>query len=236
MANFPASADNLPTNITPSTPETGVHATLHNNTSDAVNAVEAALLPGGSIATTIAGKAPTVHTHVEGDIVDATATPTGSKIPIANSSGLLDGWISAASTSIAGRVQLATSGATTAGLAVQASDTRLGRTTVIPAVFKATGGIATGTYTLVRIPSDRAGTVQKIQAIALGGTSVAFNFRKNGATLLHTGDITVTSGSGYLAVTTSLINTSILADDYIELLVNTVTGTVTDLTVQIEIK
>lgn len=41
------------------------------------------------------------------DIVDATATPTASKIPVADGSGLLDGWISAASTTVDGLVELA---------------------------------------------------------------------------------------------------------------------------------
>ena len=56
---------------------------------------------------------------------NATATPTASKIPIADGSGDLDAWISDASTTVKGLVELATDGETTAGLAVQASDGRL---------------------------------------------------------------------------------------------------------------
>ena len=42
------------------------------------------------------------------DPANATATPTASKIPIADGSGKLDGWLSAASTSAPGLVELAT--------------------------------------------------------------------------------------------------------------------------------
>lgn len=41
------------------------------------------------------------------DPVNATATPTASKIPIADGSGLLNGWVSAMSTTVAGKVEAA---------------------------------------------------------------------------------------------------------------------------------
>jgi hypothetical protein len=73
VANFPGSADNLPTTITPSTPQSGVHSDLHDKTSDAVNAVETALLPGGAIRNIIDAKAGGTHSHVEGDVTNLTA-------------------------------------------------------------------------------------------------------------------------------------------------------------------
>lgn len=82
MAVFPNGSDALPTNITPNTPESGIHADLHNKTSDAVNAVEAALLPGGSIDVSIAGKAPTVHSHVEGDVTNLTTDLAGKALTV----------------------------------------------------------------------------------------------------------------------------------------------------------
>lgn len=59
---------------------------------------------------------------------NATATPTASKIPIADGSGKLDGWVSSASTSTAGVVQLATSGETSGSKAVTGTDSRLSDT------------------------------------------------------------------------------------------------------------
>jgi hypothetical protein len=56
---------------------------------------------------------------------NATSTPTASKIPIADASGKLDSWITDASTSAKGKVQLATDGESVASKAVQANDTRL---------------------------------------------------------------------------------------------------------------
>lgn len=45
---------------------------------------------------------------VEQDPANATATPTASKIPIADGSGKLDGWVSPASETVQGKVELAT--------------------------------------------------------------------------------------------------------------------------------
>ncbi len=54
-----------------------------------------------------------------------TMVPTAGSIPVSQEDGTLNGWISQASESAKGLVELATSAETTAGLAVQASDTRL---------------------------------------------------------------------------------------------------------------
>lgn len=59
------------------------------------------------------------------DPANATATPTLNKIPIADGAGKLDGWISPASTSTAGKVQLCTDGETAANKAVTGNDARL---------------------------------------------------------------------------------------------------------------
>ena len=56
---------------------------------------------------------------------NATATPTASKIPIADANGKLDGWINDASTTVKGKVELATDGETAAGVVVQGNDGRL---------------------------------------------------------------------------------------------------------------
>jgi hypothetical protein len=54
-------------------------------------------------------------TKVVEDPANATATPTASKIPIADGSGKLDGWISTTSDSVSGLVELATTAETTTG-------------------------------------------------------------------------------------------------------------------------
>lgn len=76
------------------------------------------------------------------DPANATVTPTASKIPIADGSGKLDSWISSASTSTAGVVQLATSGEAAAGKAVTGTDARLSdtRTPSAHATSHAPGG------------------------------------------------------------------------------------------------
>lgn len=56
---------------------------------------------------------------------NATSTPTASKIVIADASGKVDSWVSDASTTTKGKVELATDGESAAGLAVQANDSRL---------------------------------------------------------------------------------------------------------------
>ena len=46
---------------------------------------------------------------------DATATPDASKVVIADASGKVDGWVSAATDTVAGKVELATTAETTTG-------------------------------------------------------------------------------------------------------------------------
>ena len=49
MAVFPAGSDNITESISPSTPQSGIHSSLHNQIADALNAVQAELLSGGSM-------------------------------------------------------------------------------------------------------------------------------------------------------------------------------------------
>jgi len=49
----------------------------------------------------------------QGDRHDATATATGSKMPIADASAKLDTWVSTASSTVSGKVELATTAETT---------------------------------------------------------------------------------------------------------------------------
>lgn len=85
------------------------------------------LTDGG--ATTLHSHALATHatTHQNGGTDEvATATPAANAIPKAGAGGTLaTGWLPDATTSAKGIVELATSAETTAGLAVQASDTRL---------------------------------------------------------------------------------------------------------------
>lgn len=55
------------------------------------------------------------HTHPASEVSDATATPTASKIPIADGSGKLDGWISASSTTVSGITEAAIASEVTTG-------------------------------------------------------------------------------------------------------------------------
>lgn len=87
----------------------------------------------------------TSHKHGGSDEI-ATATPSANAIPKADSSGKLDSWISNASTTVNGKVQLATDGNTDAGKAVQANDSRLPIVgTFTPTVIAIDGGEATYT-------------------------------------------------------------------------------------------
>ena len=73
-------------------------------------------------------RAPTGHaaSHQHGGSDEiATATPAANAIPKADAAGDLDAWVSAASETVPGIVELAADGETTAGLAVQGNDARL---------------------------------------------------------------------------------------------------------------
>ena len=91
---------------------------------------------------------------------NATATATASKIPIADGSGKLDTWVSDASTTVKGKVELATDGEATAGLAVQANDGRLndGKWTYLAAPLTSTSfdGDAKSTTSKTKIDMSAA--------------------------------------------------------------------------------
>ena len=88
------------------------------------------------------------HQHGGADEI-ATATPAANAIPKTDGSGKLDSWISDASASAKGKVQLAPDGGTTSETVVQANDTRL--TTY-------------GTWTPVLGGDSESGQTYKIQA------------------------------------------------------------------------
>ncbi|NUQ02026.1 MAG: hypothetical protein HUU35_19435, partial [Armatimonadetes bacterium] len=64
------------------------------------------------------------HQHGGSDEV-ATATPAVNAIPKADAAGKLDSWVSDASTTVKGKVKLATDGESAAGVVVQGNDARL---------------------------------------------------------------------------------------------------------------
>lgn len=87
----------------------------------------------GAIRQDIALPAGHAASHKHGGLDEvATATPAANAIPKANGSGKLDGWISGATTSSPGLVELATDGETSSGVAVQGNDGRLRTFRVLP--------------------------------------------------------------------------------------------------------
>ena len=89
-----------------------------------------------------------VGTTVAG--VNVSATPTASYVVKADGSGKVDGWVSAATTSVAGLAKFAADGGTTASTAVQANDSRLTGAAVLygPICFaELCGAGASGTAT-----------------------------------------------------------------------------------------
>ena len=64
------------------------------------------------------------HQHLGSDEI-ATATPAANAIPKATAGSVLDSWISDATTSLKGKVELATDGENAANVAVQGNDSRL---------------------------------------------------------------------------------------------------------------
>lgn len=87
----------------------------------------------GALRTDLTLPAGHAASHKHGGLDEvATATPAANAIPKANGSGKLDGWISGATTSSPGLVELATDGETSSGVAVQGNDGRLRTFRVLP--------------------------------------------------------------------------------------------------------
>src|SRR4030066_2498189 len=91
------------------------HSTHHTNEDAVIEALEAKVGIDSSADTSSidyklksASSSDPGHKHTQSSISDATATPTASKIVIAEGSAKIDGWVSASSTSVAGKVELAT--------------------------------------------------------------------------------------------------------------------------------
>lgn len=103
---------------------------------------------------------PTLHaaSHKDGGADEvATATPATGAIPKADGAGKLDSWISDATTSVKGKVELATDGEALAGVVVQGNDARLSdaRTPTAHAASHKNGGadeVATTTPAAGAIP------------------------------------------------------------------------------------
>lgn len=154
---------------------------------------------------------------------NATATPTASKIPIADGSGLLDGWVSAASLTVAGKVELAT----TAEI-----DTGTDSTRAIP-VDQLVASKRNVRYINIRVldkatdcsvlagvggdfESPIAGTIVEIGAyVDTAGTTgtMTVDINKNGATLMTTNKVTLdtTEKSSRTAATPPALTTTSLA-------------------------
>lgn len=59
-------------------------------------------------------RTPTAHTHGKADLTDATATPTGDKIPIADGAGKVDGWVTSGAVAATPSLRALGTGATEA--------------------------------------------------------------------------------------------------------------------------
>jgi len=118
---------------------------------------------------------PSVPTHSDshkdgGADEVGTSVPGAAKIPKADASGKLDSWVTDASTSAKGKVQLAASGGTTAGTAVQASDTRLSDARTPTAHAHVVADIGAEASTDGQVPtSDGAGNVAWEDPTGAGG-------------------------------------------------------------------
>jgi hypothetical protein len=103
----------------------------------------------------------------------------------------------------------------------------------------ASTGLAAGNYLVFRLPSNwGTGTVTKIQSygVSTGTGSYNWNVGKNGtATVLHNGNILSGSTNTWVSSTT-LQNQTLVTDDALWLIIASVTGTITQIVIQIEIQ
>jgi hypothetical protein len=81
---------------------------------------------------------------------------------------------------------------------------------------------------------EKIATVTAIRIKVPDGTSATVNVRKNGTTNLISADQTVAAATTYTTVPGGLLqNTTLAANDYLEILLTAVTGAVTEVAVQV---
>jgi hypothetical protein len=100
-------------------------------------------------------------------------------------------------------------------------------------------GVTPGNFLVLRIPQNwSTGTVTKIHSygVSSGAGSYTWNVSKNGTTtLLHTTNITSGSANTWV-ISTTLTNNSFVGDDSLWLILASVTGTFTQILIQLEIQ
>jgi hypothetical protein len=95
--------------------------------------------------------------------------------------------------------------------------------------------VSTTTYDIGQVITP--GSVVGIHGKIVNGTSVTFNFRKNGATSFLPANLTLSTGATYTnAPLGSLQNVPVASGDYLELVIGTVTGSVASITAQLDIR
>lgn len=120
--NYPASLDTLTNPQSTDGMNSPSHSGQHGTANDILEALEAKVGADSSAVTTSldylvknASSSNPGHKHTQSAISDATATAAASKIPISDGSGKLDTWITDASDTAKGKVELATAAETTTG-------------------------------------------------------------------------------------------------------------------------
>ena len=139
----------------------------------------------------------------------ATATPTASKIPIADESGKLDGWVSDATTSVKGKVMLANTAEVTAGSDISKA--------ITPAALKTSTPQLNGLiFPATQVPSSDPNTLDDYEEgswtpiLRIGGSSTGITcdaqtggYIKIGGIVHAWGRILLKSkgtGSGYVSI------------------------------------
>jgi len=119
---------------------------------------------------------------------NATATSTASKIPIADGSGKLDTWVTDGSTTVKGKVELATDGEVASGVVVQGNDVRLSDARTPLAHNQDANTITTGTLDGDRLPAI---SETKKGGVPLTGTPAGKYLKDDGtwATIAGGGDV-----------------------------------------------
>ncbi len=90
----------------------------------------------------------------------------------------------------------------------------------------------TGAIDVVVWRAPYACTVNKVQALQVGGTSGEVQARKNGATAFLASNLATTAGTW--ASTSTIQNATVAVDDYLEIRIISLVGTPTGMTIQIQ--